>query len=39
MTQYIDEKPKAKGFKPFAIIFGGLIVLLIVIKLLMDILM
>lgn len=39
MSQYIDEKPKAKGFKPFAVIFGGLIVVLVVIKLIMDVMM
>lgn len=39
MSQYSTEKPKAKGFKPFAIIFIGLIVVLVVIKLIMNALM
>lgn len=39
MSQYTEEKPKAKGFKPFAVIFIGLIVVLIVIKVIMDVLM
>ncbi len=39
MSQYIDEKPKAKGFKPFAVIFIGLVVVLVVIKLIMDVIM
>jgi hypothetical protein len=33
------EKPKTSGFKPFLIVFGGLVVLIVVIKLLMDVLM
>ncbi len=39
MSEYSTEKPKAKGFKPFVVIFIGLIVVLVVIKLVMDILM
>jgi hypothetical protein len=39
MSQYIDEKPKSKGFKPFAIIFGGLVIFLVVVKILMELLM
>jgi|GEM_PF-1824625 len=39
MSQFTEETPKAKGFKPFLVIFGGLIVLLVVIKLIMSALM
>lgn len=39
MSQYTEEKPKAKGFKPFLIIFGGLIVVLIIMKLILDAIM
>jgi hypothetical protein len=39
MSQYAEEKPKAKGFKPFIVIFGGLIIALVVIKLIMNVLM
>lgn len=39
MSQYTEENPKAKGFKPFLVIFGGLIVILVVIKLLMSAIM
>lgn len=39
MSQYTEEKPKAKGFKPFLFIFGGLIVALIIIKFLLDAIM
>lgn len=36
MSQYTEEKPKAKGFKPFAILFIGLLVILIIAKLIMN---
>lgn len=39
MSQYTEEKPKAKGFKPFLLIFGGLIVILVILKFLLDALM
>ncbi len=36
MSQYTEEKPKVKGFKPFLYIFGGLVVALIIIKFILD---
>lgn len=39
MSEFSTEKPKAKGFKPFAVLFIGLIVILVVIKLIMVVLM
>jgi hypothetical protein len=39
MSQYTEEKPKAKGFKPFAVIFIGLIVILVIAKFIIDALM
>lgn len=39
MSQYTEEKPKAKGFKPFAVLFIGLIVILVIAKLIIDALM
>lgn len=39
MSQNIEEKSKSAGFKPFLYIFGGLVVFIVVIKLIMDMLM
>lgn len=39
MSQYTEEKPKAKGFKPFLYIFGGLVAILIIIKFILDAIM
>lgn len=36
MTQNTSEKPRATGFKPFAIIFIVLIVTLVVAKFILD---
>jgi hypothetical protein len=36
MSEISTEKPKAKGFKPFIVLFVGLVVVLIAIKLIMN---
>ncbi len=39
MSQDIHEEKKIKGFKPFLLIFGGLIVVLVILKYLIDVLL
>ncbi len=39
MSQNIEEKSKTSGFKPFLYIFGGLVVFIVIIKLILDALM
>lgn len=39
MSQHLQEEKRIKGFKPFLLIFGGLIVVLIILKFLLDALM